>query len=335
MPGAPRRAGGGGGNGRSPWSALREPAAASWSAPSASSRSPAGCGERDSAARSSSPSTCARATTRCARRALRELRARVRRHRERRGVAVECEAVLRTANAAPCDPALQAALADASPRKASRCATCRAARATTRWSCPRSRRSAMLFVRCGNSGISHHPRETMTAEDAEIATSVLLHFLENYGRRDEHRSRRRSTAGSTRATPNGRVPARARPRAPRHAARRQRAGTPRRRAALLERSSASTVERHPVPARSRAGAGMKSVTNLIVRHRFGSGGPTIALNAHGDVVPPGEGWTGAVRGRRRQRPHVRPRRRGVEVGLRDVRLRAAMRCASSRKAARR
>ncbi|HEV8688910.1 MAG TPA: M20/M25/M40 family metallo-hydrolase, partial [Ideonella sp.] len=34
-----------------------------------------------------------------------------------------------------------------------------------------------------------------------------------------------------------------------------------------------------------------SITNLIVRHRFGAGGPTIALNAHGDVVPPGEGWT--------------------------------------------
>ncbi|MEQ9608507.1 MAG: M20/M25/M40 family metallo-hydrolase, partial [Kiloniellaceae bacterium] len=32
-------------------------------------------------------------------------------------------------------------------------------------------------------------------------------------------------------------------------------------------------------------------TNLIVRRTFGKGGPTIALNAHGDVVPPGEGWT--------------------------------------------
>ena len=39
-----------------------------------------------------------------------------------------------------------------------------------------------------------------------------------------------------------------------------------------------------------AAAGMKSATNLIVRHRFGDG-PTIALNAHGDVVPPGDGWT--------------------------------------------
>ncbi len=38
---------------------------------------------------------------------------------------------------------------------------------------------AMLFVRCGNGGISHNPLETMTAEDADIATSVLLHYLEN------------------------------------------------------------------------------------------------------------------------------------------------------------
>ena len=28
-----------------------------------------------------------------------------------------------------------------------------------------------------------------------------------------------------------------------------------------------------------------------MRERFGQGGPTIALNAHGDVVPPGRGWT--------------------------------------------
>ena len=51
------------------------------------------------------------------------------------------------------------------------------------------------------------------------------------------------------------------------------------------------VERHPVPVDFLRGYGMESVTNLIVRHRFGPGGPTVALNAHGDVVPPGEGWT--------------------------------------------
>ena len=51
-----------------------------------------------------------------------------------------------------------------------------------------------------------------------------------------------------------------------------------------------TVEKHAVPAADVQAAGMQSITNLIVRHRFSDDGPTIALNAHGDVVPPGEGW---------------------------------------------
>ncbi len=51
-----------------------------------------------------------------------------------------------------------------------------------------------------------------------------------------------------------------------------------------------TVEKHPVPADLVRRAGMISATNLIVRERFGDG-PVVALNAHGDVVPPGDGWT--------------------------------------------
>jgi len=51
------------------------------------------------------------------------------------------------------------------------------------------------------------------------------------------------------------------------------------------------AEKHPVPATEVQAAGLQSITNLIVRHRYGAGGKTIALNAHGDVVPPGEGWT--------------------------------------------
>ncbi|HRI16962.1 MAG TPA: M20/M25/M40 family metallo-hydrolase [Burkholderiaceae bacterium] len=50
------------------------------------------------------------------------------------------------------------------------------------------------------------------------------------------------------------------------------------------------AEKHPVPAWALEEYGMVSITNLIVRRRYGDG-PTIALNAHGDVVPPGEGWT--------------------------------------------
>jgi acetylornithine deacetylase/succinyl-diaminopimelate desuccinylase-like protein len=44
-----------------------------------------------------------------------------------------------------------------------------------------------------------------------------------------------------------------------------------------------------VPRALVESAGMTSATNLVVRHRFGDG-PIIALNAHGDVVPPGLGW---------------------------------------------
>ena len=39
----------------------------------------------------------------------------------------------------------------------------------------------MLFVRCGNGGISHSPLETITAEDAEVGVRVLLDFLTNFG----------------------------------------------------------------------------------------------------------------------------------------------------------
>ncbi|MFM2058334.1 MAG: hypothetical protein RLY71_2719 [Pseudomonadota bacterium] len=55
------------------------------------------------------------------------------------------------------------------------------------------------------------------------------------------------------------------------------------------------VEKYPVPEAEVRDYGLTSLTNLIVRQPFGQTGdqpgPTIALNAHGDVVPPGEGWT--------------------------------------------
>jgi acetylornithine deacetylase/succinyl-diaminopimelate desuccinylase family protein len=51
------------------------------------------------------------------------------------------------------------------------------------------------------------------------------------------------------------------------------------------------VERHKVAEKYVNQYGMKSVTNLVIRETFGTGkGPVIALNAHGDVVPPGQGW---------------------------------------------
>jgi succinyl-diaminopimelate desuccinylase len=51
------------------------------------------------------------------------------------------------------------------------------------------------------------------------------------------------------------------------------------------------AEKHAVPQWALDEYGLESITNLIVRRPYGAGGRTIALNAHGDVVPPGEGWT--------------------------------------------
>ncbi|WGJ91911.1 M20/M25/M40 family metallo-hydrolase [Achromobacter mucicolens] len=62
------------------------------------------------------------------------------------------------------------------------------------------------------------------------------------------------------------------------------------RTAQLLQDFALHAEAHPVPAQAVADYGMQSITNLIVRREYGGAGPRIALNAHGDVVPPGDGW---------------------------------------------
>ncbi|GAB4214550.1 MAG: M20 family metallopeptidase [Rhodoferax sp.] len=63
------------------------------------------------------------------------------------------------------------------------------------------------------------------------------------------------------------------------------------RTAELLQAMGIAAEKYPVPAAQVQAAGLQSITNLVVRRRYGPGGKTIALNAHGDVVPPGEGWT--------------------------------------------
>lgn len=62
------------------------------------------------------------------------------------------------------------------------------------------------------------------------------------------------------------------------------------RTAELLRAFGFEAEKHPVPEAEVKAYGLQSITNLIVRRRYGDG-RTIALNAHGDVVPPGEGWS--------------------------------------------
>jgi succinyl-diaminopimelate desuccinylase len=63
------------------------------------------------------------------------------------------------------------------------------------------------------------------------------------------------------------------------------------RTAALLKDVGLDAERHAVPDAQVRGAGLQSIINLVVRRRFGDGGPVVGLNAHGDVVPPGEGWT--------------------------------------------
>ena len=65
------------------------------------------------------------------------------------------------------------------------------------------------------------------------------------------------------------------------------------RTAELLKAFGFEAEKHAVPAADVEAYGLESITNLIVRRPYGKAGEgrTIALNAHGDVVPPGEGWT--------------------------------------------
>jgi succinyl-diaminopimelate desuccinylase len=62
------------------------------------------------------------------------------------------------------------------------------------------------------------------------------------------------------------------------------------RTAALLKEFGFDAEQHPVPTAEVKAAGLESITNLVVRRKYGAG-RTIGLNAHGDVVPPGEGWT--------------------------------------------
>ena len=43
---------------------------------------------------------------------------------------------------------------------------------------------AMLFVRCGNGGISHNPLETITVDDAQLAAEVFVDFLRHFRPKD-------------------------------------------------------------------------------------------------------------------------------------------------------
>lgn len=96
----------------------------------------------------------------------------------RRRVTVDIRKMM-SASAAPCSPELQRKLArsiaritgDATPRHLPSGAGHDAMKMASVTDI------GMLFVRCGNEGISHHPAETMTIEDADAAARVFADFL--------------------------------------------------------------------------------------------------------------------------------------------------------------
>jgi beta-ureidopropionase / N-carbamoyl-L-amino-acid hydrolase len=99
---------------------------------------------------------------------------------ERRGVKIAQVEVLKAASA-PCSPALQDAWAASVER-----VTQHAARRLPSGAGHDAMMMAnlteigMLFVRCGNGGISHNPAETLSAADAETAAQVFEDFLRRF-----------------------------------------------------------------------------------------------------------------------------------------------------------
>jgi hydantoinase/carbamoylase family amidase len=94
----------------------------------------------------------------------------------RRGIALRREPLYQ-ADAAPCDPRLQACLAQAIAARGLPVRHLPSGAGHDAMAFPALAPMAMLFVRCGNGGISHHPDEVLDAEDAAIATRVLADAL--------------------------------------------------------------------------------------------------------------------------------------------------------------
>jgi allantoate deiminase/N-carbamoyl-L-amino-acid hydrolase len=112
--------------------------------------------------------------------AHRDIKAEFARIAERRGVTVQVSEVLEAASVA-CSAALQDAWAASVSR-----VTANTARRLPSGAGHDAMMMAsltdigMLFVRCGNGGISHHPLETISGADAAIAARVFGDFLTNF-----------------------------------------------------------------------------------------------------------------------------------------------------------
>lgn len=108
--------------------------------------------------------------------AVADIQAEIARIAERRGVTVELKETLR-APAVPCAPNFRGLLKDAVARAGVRPFELTSGAGHDAMMFDGVTDVGMLFVRCGNGGISHNPLETVTAEDADVAARVLLEFL--------------------------------------------------------------------------------------------------------------------------------------------------------------
>lgn len=97
----------------------------------------------------------------------------------RRGVTAEVERVP-PVNNAPCAPWLRAQLAAVLSKRGLQPFELPSGAGHDAMMMQRIVDVAMLFVRCGNGGISHNPLETITAEDAQLAAEVFVDFLRHF-----------------------------------------------------------------------------------------------------------------------------------------------------------
>jgi len=98
---------------------------------------------------------------------------------KRRGVTLSFERTM-TVACAPCAPALMDLLAESLERVGAGHFRLPSGAGHDAMMMARITNACMLFVRCGNSGISHNPLETVVVEDVDLAGLVFLDFLRNF-----------------------------------------------------------------------------------------------------------------------------------------------------------
>ena len=111
--------------------------------------------------------------------AVSDVLAEIKRIAERRGVAIEAKEIAR-GNNVPCTPRIQKLFANAITRAGVAVRSLPSGAGHDAMQFHGVTDLGMLFVRCGNGGISHSPLETIKAEDADFAARILLDTIVNF-----------------------------------------------------------------------------------------------------------------------------------------------------------